>query len=34
MTFGDKVRAARERQGLSQAELARKMNVSQQAIAK
>lgn len=34
MTFGQKVKELRENQGLSQTELAGKMNISQQAIAK
>ncbi len=34
MTFGENVKAMRERQGLSQSELANKMNITQQAIAK
>ena len=34
MTFGEKVKAARENKGLSQSALAKKMHVSQQAVAK
>lgn len=34
MTFGEKVKMLREEQGLSQSELANKMNITQQAIAK
>lgn len=34
MTFGDKVKEARKRKGLSQLELGGRMHVSQQAIAK
>lgn len=34
MTFGEKVRTIREKRGLSQSALAKKMHVSQQAVAK
>lgn len=34
MTFGEKVKAAREKMGLSQSALAKRMHVSQQAVAK
>ncbi len=34
MTFGEKVKAAREKMGLSQSALAKRMHISQQAVAK
>lgn len=34
MNFGERVKTERERLGLSQAELAKRMNISQQAVAK